>query len=57
MTNSPSPAHARAEAVFGRIEVTPEQKLDALAEYRAKRAAELDNMARLRAMRMARGKR
>lgn len=57
MTDSPSPAHARAEAVFGRIEVTPEQKLDALAEYRAKRAAELDNMARLRAMRMARGKR
>ena len=55
MTDAPSPARARAEAAFRRIEVTPEQKQDALAEYRANQAAALDNMARLRAARLAKG--
>jgi hypothetical protein len=52
-----TPARAQAEMAFRRIEVTPEQKLDAMAEYRAKQAAQLANMDRLRAMRMAKGKR
>jgi hypothetical protein len=52
MTDAPSPARAAANDVFRRIEVTPEAKLDAMAEYRAKQAAALDNMARLRAMRL-----
>jgi hypothetical protein len=33
---------SRAEAMFRRVVVTPEQKLDAMAEYRAKPQAEQD---------------
>jgi hypothetical protein len=33
--------------------VTPEERLDAVAEYLAKQQAELDKMARLRAIRLA----
>jgi hypothetical protein len=54
-----SPALIRAHLAFRSpvIAVTPEAKLSATEEYRANQAAALDNMARLRAMRMARGKR
>jgi hypothetical protein len=45
-------ARARAEAAFPTV--TPEEKQTATDEYRAKQAAALDNMARLRAMRLAR---
>ena len=54
MTDRPNPARARAESAFRRIEVTPETRASAIDEYKAKQAAELEKMARLRAMRMAR---
>jgi hypothetical protein len=49
MTDTPNPARARAEAVFRTI--TPEGKQSATDEYRAKQKAELDKMARLKAIR------
>jgi len=54
----PSPARAKAEAVFRSrvVEITPEARLDAMSEYKVKQAAELANMERLRALRMASGK-
>jgi hypothetical protein len=50
---------ARAELAFRSpvIAVTPEAKLSALEEYKAKHAAQLASMERLKAMRMATGKR
>jgi hypothetical protein len=42
---------ALAEQVFRTV--TPLEKLTAMDEYRAKQAGELDKMARLRAMRLA----
>jgi hypothetical protein len=51
-TDAPSPARLAADAVFRRIEVTPETKQTATDEYRAAQAAQLDRMARLRAMRL-----
>jgi hypothetical protein len=55
MTDTTSPARARAESVFRTVvTVPPEAKLSAMEEYRAKQAAQLDNMARLRAARLAR---
>src|SRR3974390_3070129 len=58
MTDAPSPARARAELAFRSpvAAVAPETKLSAMDEYRAKQAATLDNMARLRALRMTKGK-
>jgi hypothetical protein len=43
---------ARAESVFKIIPTTPETS--AMDKYRAKQAARLDNMSRLRALRLAR---
>ena len=53
MIDTPSPARAAAESVFRRIEVTPETRASAMDQYRARQAAQLANMAKLRAMRMA----
>jgi hypothetical protein len=53
MTDIVSPARARAESVFRRIEVTPEQKLDAMAEYRAAQEVVRIRMAAQRAARLA----
>jgi hypothetical protein len=53
MTDSLNPARARAEAVFRRMVVTPEAKLDAMAEYKVKQQAEREKMARLRELRLA----
>jgi hypothetical protein len=49
--NSRNPARARAEAAFRNV--TPDEKVSATDEYRAKQQAELDNMAKLRALRLA----
>jgi hypothetical protein len=58
MTTAPSPARASAEMAFRSpaVAITPEARLDGMTEYKAKQAAELDNMAKLRAMRKAKGK-
>ena len=55
MTSTPNPARARAraEAVFRRVVVTPEAKLDAVAEYKVKQQAEREKMARLKELRLA----
>jgi hypothetical protein len=57
MTDTFSPARARAEAIFKVIPTTPETRASAMAEYKSKQAAQLENMAQLRALRMAKGKR
>jgi hypothetical protein len=56
MTSAPTPARAKAEMLFRTpvAAVAPESKLTAWEEYRAKQAALLDNMFRLRALRLAR---
>ncbi len=51
ITDRPDPARARAEAAFRTV--TPNEKLSATDEYRAKQQAELDKMAKLRALRLA----
>jgi hypothetical protein len=55
---SPSPARVRAELAFRSpvIAVTPETKLSGREEYKARQAAVLANMQRLRAARLAKGK-
>jgi hypothetical protein len=55
MTDTTLPARVRAELAFRSpvIAVTPETRLSGWEEYRARQAAVLANMARLRAMRMA----
>jgi hypothetical protein len=53
MTSTPNPARARAEAVFRRVVVTSDAKLDAMAEYKVKQQAEREKMARLKELRLA----
>jgi hypothetical protein len=60
--STPSPARARAESVFRAptldLNLRPvDANSDGMSEYRAKQVAELEKMAKLRAMRMAKGKR
>jgi hypothetical protein len=59
MTVSTSnPARARADAVFRTVvTISPEAKMSAWEEYRAKQAAQLERMAQLRAARLTKGKR
>jgi hypothetical protein len=54
MTRSNSPVH-RAEAIF-KEEVQARQGQEAMSEYQAEQQAMLDKTARLRALRLAKGK-
>jgi hypothetical protein len=51
MTDTPT-TRAAAEMAFRTV--TPEERLAGMDEYKAELQAKLDNMARLRAMRLAR---
>ena len=54
MTDTPSPARARAEAVFKVVHVTPETRTTAWDEYKAAQEATRLRMQAQRAARLAR---